>query len=218
MSSRRTVYQEAIRYLGYGNTKPDEETIYLIHECLKELQTIAERKRAVFRVFPVFVRQQEIQLGELRIISRDLAVNLKGCREAAVFAATLGAEVDRRIHRYEYTNMARAVVLQACAAAVLEEYCDQIQEEIGKKAGSRYLRPRFSPGYGDFSIFIQKNLLEVLDAPKQIGLMTTEASMLTPIKSVTAVIGIADTCASAVERGCSMCGKQDCSYRIDDRR
>ena len=218
MSSRRSVYQGAIRYLGYGNTKPDEETIYLIHECLKELQTIAERKRAVFHFFSVLVQQQEIRLGEMRIISRDLAVNLKNCREAAVFAATLGAEVDRRIRRYECTNMARAVVMQACAAAVLEEYCDQIQEEIEEKAGGRYLRPRFSPGYGDFSILFQKNLLEVLDAPKRIGLTMTEASMLTPIKSVTAVIGITDICTSALERGCSICEKQDCSYRIDDRR
>ena len=65
MSSRRSVYQEAIRYLGYGNTKPDEETIYLIHECLKELQTIAERKRAVFHFFSVLVQQQEIRLGDV---------------------------------------------------------------------------------------------------------------------------------------------------------
>ena len=50
--------------------------------------------------------------------------------------------------------MSRAVVMQACAAAYLEQFCDEIQEKIGiemEKEG-KYLRPRFSPGYGDFSI------------------------------------------------------------------
>lgn len=218
MSNKRTLKQEAMRYLGYGNTVPGTEIVRFIEECLGELQTLSDRKKSVFRCCPLAIQKHEIQLGTMKIVSKDLALNLKGCREAAVFAATLGADTDRLIRRYECINMAKAVVMQACAAAVLEDYCDQVQEVIAEKTECGYLRPRFSPGYGDFSVLVQKNLLEFLDASKQIGLMMTEASMLTPMKSVTAIIGIGDTDANAVVNRCRLCAKRDCSYRRNDRR
>ena len=93
--------------------------------------------------------------------------------------------------RYTYTNMAKTVVLQACAAAMLEEYLDDWQENLAQKLSvEEYgLRPRFSPGYGDF-FGHQGEILKILDAPKKIGLTMTEGNMLTPLKSVTAVIGL----------------------------
>ncbi len=44
------------------------------------------------------------------------------------------------------------VTLQACAAAMLEEYLDEWQTalEADMKKEGYYIRPRFSPGYGDF--------------------------------------------------------------------
>ena len=88
--------------------------------------------------------------------------------------------------------MAKAVVGQACAAAELEEYCDHCQRQIAREAErqGRYLRPRFSPGYGDFSIHCQDTLMRMLDCAKTIGLTLTAGGMMTPTKSVTAVIGM----------------------------
>ena len=97
--------------------------------------------------------------------------------------------------RYSLTDMAKSVVLQACAAAYLEEYCDDLQLSIGEelKAQNKWLRPRFSPGYGDFDIHHQDDILRMLDTAKKIGLTMTDSYMLTPTKSVTAIIGISDT-------------------------
>ena len=47
-----------------------------------------------------------------------------------MFGATLGIGVDQLIRRTSLTDMAKAVVLQACAAALLEEYCDECQEKL----------------------------------------------------------------------------------------
>jgi cobalamin-dependent methionine synthase I len=111
--------------------------------------------------------------------------------------------------------MAKAVVMQACATAMLEEYCDKVQNEIAMKLSAEhlYLRPRFSPGYGDFSILHQREILNMLDAPKRIGLTMTDAYMLAPTKSVTAVIGVSNTKELCHQKGCEECTKVDCLYR-----
>ena len=111
--------------------------------------------------------------------------------------------------------MTRAVILQACAAARLEEYLDAWQEERKKELEEEglYLRPRFSPGYGDFSIHHQKALLQRLEAPKRIGLTMTDGYMLTPSKSVTALAGLSPEEAACHRQGCESCGKIDCAYR-----
>jgi hypothetical protein len=80
-------------------------------------------------------------------------------------------------------DSAEGLCLQACAAAKIEEYCDSVEKELPAH------RPRFSPGYGDFDITHQTDILRILDAQK-IGLTETKTHMLTPLKSVTAVIGI----------------------------
>lgn len=127
---------------------------------------------------------------------------------------TLGPAVDLLLKKYSVLNMSKAVVVQACAAAYLEEICDRVVDEIEREFDCRgYLRPRFSPGYGDFSILHQKEILEMIDAPRKIGLTMTEASMLVPTKSVTAVIGISKEKTACHKSGCEDCGKTDCVYR-----
>ena len=105
--------------------------------------------------------------------------------------------------------------MQACAAAMLEEYCDEMQDKIAQQLAEEklYLRPRFSPGYGDFSILHQKEILDMLDAPKRIGLTMTDAYMLVPTKSVTAIIGVSNTKEPCHQKGCEECTKEDCLYR-----
>jgi cobalamin-dependent methionine synthase I len=52
------------------------------------------------------------------------------------------------------------------------------------------LRPRFSPGYGDLSLSVQSDLLNVLDARRNIGLTLSDSLMMIPQKSVTAIVGL----------------------------
>jgi hypothetical protein len=73
---------------------------------------------------------------------------------------------------------------------------------------------RFSPGYGDLPLDIQTEFLQILDAPKRIGLNTTANNILTPRKSVTAVIGLSQGEISQGRRGCAICRMKDkCQYR-----
>ncbi len=199
--------REAVRYLGYGYHAIDERTLELIQQSFQELDECSS-ERFVYRIFEIFIDEQnKIYLNYLVVNSEDLCQNLEGCNEVVLFAATLGPEVERLIRKYTIKDMSKAVVMQACAAAKLEEYCDQIQAQLG------YMKMRFSPGYGDFSLEYQKEILALLEAPKKIGLSMTEGSMLVPTKSVTAVIGIGNIDEKCHRKGCELCKKVDCTFR-----
>lgn len=207
--------KEAVRYLGYGKCAVDEKTMQMIQESFDELEQLADKK-SIYRIFEISSIDTDIlSIGKIEIQSKNLQKNLKDCEEVILFGATLGTDVDRQIRKYELLNMSKAVVFQACAATYLEEFCDEMQEKIAvqMEAEGKYLRPRFSPGYGDFSILHQKDLLGALDAPKKIGLTMTTGYMLTPTKSVTAVIGISRKKERCNIKGCEVCEKKDCIYR-----
>lgn len=207
--------KEAVRYLGYGNHAVDDSTLALVASSFEELERTAG-KRIIYRIFDVsFKDSDHVEIGKLDIVSKNLGKNLKGCQSAVVLGATLGAGVDMLLRKYALTDMARVVALQACAAALLEEYLDECQEEIRKEMAEQglYLRPRFSPGYGDFSIEHQEMILRMLDTAKTIGLTMTDSSMLTPTKSVTAIIGLSKINVPCHTKGCESCDKTDCTYR-----
>lgn len=206
--------REAVRYLGYGRHAIDERTLTLIQDSFQELDQVSDA-RFVYRIFEISKADENgLTIGNLEIKSRNLAKNLKNCQEAVLFGATLGARVDMLMKKYSVTDMSKTVVLQACAAAELEEYCDEMQKQIAIRLGEGlYLRPRFSPGYGDFSILHQRDVLQMLEAQKKIGLTLTEGYMLTPTKSVTAVIGISREKQPCHIKGCEECEKVDCAYR-----
>lgn len=207
--------KEAVRYLGYGNNAIDDKTLQEIQDSFRELAPL-EDKKFIYRIFELSLKDENnLKIENVEICSRNLHTNLKECKQVVLFAATLGTEVDRLLRKTQVVDMSKAVVMQACAVTLLEEYCDELQEEIAKQMQKqgKYVRPRFSPGYGDFSISHQKDFLSLLNTPKTIGLSMTESYMLTPTKSVTAVIGIGDTLMNCNQNGCEKCEKADCTYR-----
>ena len=156
-----------------------------------------------------------LQIEDMVIQSRNLYRNLKGCEKVVLFAATLGLEADRLIARKTAVRMSEAVIYQAAAAAIIETYCDEINEEIRlhyEKEGF-FLRPRFSPGYGDVALSHQKDFCRLLIVSKKIGLTVTEGDLMVPIKSVTAVIGLSKQNSDCHKKGCEECDKKNCEFR-----
>lgn len=207
--------REALRYLGCGPTAPDAATDALVDRCLAQLEATM-RPRWAERLLPVdFPAEGVVRLGPMVVESRNLYKNLAGCTQAAICAATLGVEVDRLMRTASLTHVAEAAALQAAAAAAIEEWCNQQQGLLAERLLPQggWLRPRFSPGYGDFSIHHQAQLLTLLEAPKRIGLTLTDGLMLAPLKSVTAVIGIGSQRLDCPPAGCEDCGKTDCAYK-----
>jgi len=181
---------DILRYLGSPGCE-DARLLRLIGEGREMLRGHMRPLHTLLRC-PLRMEGSRICAGALTIRSEALAKCLRCCDGAFLFAATLGAGVDRCITRQESVDMSMALVLQACAVDAIESYCDAVCETLrrGCEAEGLGLRPRFSPGYGDFSIKHQQDILNILDAGRRIGLFATGAHMLTPLKSVTALIGI----------------------------
>lgn len=208
--------KEIARYLGYHHANiPDQAVENLIEECLTSLEN-ACRPRHVAREFSLsFYADGTIDGEFFQLKSKSLSVNLKGCERIIAFCATLGIEADRLISHATITQMSRAVVYQACTAAMIESYCDEINAQFAAQALDRgyHLRPRFSPGYGDFPLTCQPSLIAALGATKQIGVSLTTSMLMMPSKSVTAIIGLNRDDAACSPSGCDTCKLPDCPYK-----
>jgi predicted DNA-binding transcriptional regulator YafY len=65
--------------------------------------------------------------------SKDLARSLTGCKEAIIFACTLGTEFDNILRKYSHTDMSKAVIMQAIGTERIEALCDTFMDRFGEK-------------------------------------------------------------------------------------
>ena len=221
--------REIYRYLGYQGRVPDENVLREVDRCLEELRE-AVTPRFVYRQYPIerfftdniekpFSEEKSgtelLSIAGMKIQSRSLCRNLRDCKSAYLMAATLGIGPDRLIARASVAKMSRAVILQAASAAMIEAWCDEVNQKIIKEAEDQglYCRPRFSPGYGDFSLEYQKDFAQILRIQKEIGVSLTQSLLMMPSKSVTAVIGLSPVKKECALHGCEVCSKaEECSF------
>ncbi len=206
--------KEILRYLGHRGRDIPQNVERLVEECQWELE-----QHAAFRIFwqeyPLQIKDHLLDMTCLQTRSVSLERNLKDCQAVILFGATLGSQVDMLLQKYGRLQMSKAVVMQAAAVAMLETFCDEKNEEL-KSAYQQdgwYLRPRFSPGYGDFSLECQRSIFAALELHKRIGVTLTDHLLMAPSKSVTAVIGVSNVPRNCRIQGCEICGKRDCAYR-----
>lgn len=200
---------EALRYLRVFG-KPDDKTLSLVEDCIDEVK-LKSTPRYVKKLFSYNGKSLE---GGFDLQGKSIAKFLKSSRKVAVICATLGSGIDIEIKKYQHGNIARAAVLDACASAYLEEYCDEISKVLGIEASKMnlYATHRFSPGYGDFPINTQKEILKALSA-ERIGVTLTEGFMLIPSKTVTALVGYSAECPADIENKCDACANENCDFR-----
>lgn len=169
--------------LRYASCKEADETlIALLESCLEEVRDKLTYK-VCYGTFPVTIEGAFCDFGAFQIRSESLAKNLAGCREAVLFAATVGVELDRLIARYSRIAPSKALLFQAIGAERVEALCDAFCQELGAT------KPRFSPGYGDLPLAVQSQLFAVLDCGRRIGLTLNDSLLMSPSKSVTAFVG-----------------------------
>ncbi len=205
--------REILRYAACR--EPNAQTERLLDGCIAETAGKLHG-RVCWRSFPVQEGPAGLELGFLRTSSQALRENLRGCSEVCVFAATLGLELDRLLARYSRLSPARALLLQALGAERIEALCDVFCAQLrgeAEKVGL-FLQPRFSPGYGDFPLETQRAIFRVLDCQRKIGLTLNESLLMSPSKSVTALVGVGKACTPCPAKpGCAGCEKSDCMYR-----
>lgn len=154
------------------------------------------------------------------LLGEDIACHLKGCGECVLLACTLGAGVDAAQRAANAADMAYAVVLDALASVLAEQMAGAAEQALREQAQGEglFLTGRFSPGYGDYPIELQNELLRFMDAPRRIGLCATPTHLLTPRKSITAVLGLARHPVTGRRAGCAHCAlRERCTYRKEGK-
>jgi len=207
---------EVLKYLGYKNDIADNKTIAIIEECLHELHEISKPKY-IYNIFDIETLGNSINFisTTLTLKGNNICAHLTSSEKCAVMAATLGIEVDKQLLINSSLNLTKAIIMDACATASIESLCETAQLKIKKQAQKLGLciTSRYSPGYGDLSIDVQPQIINVLDAYKKIGLSSTQNCILIPRKSVTAFIGLQNTENKNDKLKCLSCNFKDCSYR-----
>ena len=207
--------REIARYLGYRGIEPDPLVQSVIYEVSAELQSKV-RPGCIHRMEPLSAEDDAIlHLGPITVQSADLQKNLDGCTHVILIGATLGTAPDQVIRRYEALDMMKASIAQAVSAAMIEAYLDEEQAKLETvyQAQGLFMRPRYSPGYGDLSLSMQSEMLAVLQMTKHLGVTLTDGLLMIPSKSITAIIGLAAKPYLCTEDSCTLCGKENCQYR-----
>lgn len=197
------------RYAGSKGADPTMAA--LLRTCLAEVQDKLVY-RVCYRRLPVAVYGEVCDFGVLQLKSKGLAANLQGCDEAVLFAATVGVEIDRLIAKYGHLSPAKALLFQAIGAERIEALCDAFCRVMADEMG-KGLKSRFSPGYGDLPLDVQRELFSLLDCSRQIGLTLNDSLLMSPSKSVTAFAGVCDTNTQQPKSKCASCRMQDCDFR-----
>ena len=211
--------KEVQRYMGYhGITDIAPEIRAKIDKAVDQI-SLQSHPRIISKEFPVTLEGNDVTLHaeseDVVFHSEGLSRNLNGCCGAILLAATIGPACDMLVRRASVTSAADASVYQAAGAAAIESFLDDYNDKLkaSYEAQGLFLRPRFSPGYGDLKLDHQKDWFRLLDITRQIGIELTDSLLMVPTKSVTAIIGIGYDKNVIRCSGCSGCNRKDsCAY------
>ena len=192
------LYQTACSYLGVLG-EPDAQMLSLVQSCLDEALSLS-RFRATSREYR----------EPLEFLRREpYAAFLSGCTGYALVAMTLGTEVEKRIRQLMLSDASRAVVLDACASALVEYEGDRWEERFGEERTYR-----FCPGYGGSSIEDIAVIFSQL-RPERIGMQLLPSGLMAPQKSMAGIVGI----GKCKRKACGECMlRASCVYLKEGKR
>ena len=154
------------------------------------IREMREAADAVIRPARIWRRFEDVAIAG-GAGSQSLAKHLEGCHAVYLVCATIGVAFDALQRRTAAVSASDAFVLQAIGAAAVEALMDDVELEIRSELqNGEALVSRYSPGYGDYPLSEQRRLLSILDASRRVGVSLTDALVMAPSKSVSAVIGV----------------------------
>lgn len=208
---------EILRYLGYQGQDISPALEDTLHRCMgRTLETISPKY--LYRRFKIEHRENGIAvLGTPVFLSgQDIRRHLENCEEIYLLCVTVGLEIEREIRTAMLLSPDEGVILDSCATTAVEALADLAEREIAaqSKTEGKNITWRFSAGYGDLPLETQKEIIAAMDTHRKIGLSLTDSLLMTPSKSVTAIIGVTDTTRDPRPNKCDYCNNRaHCAFR-----
>ena len=218
---------EVLRYLGYAGQRITTELDARIDDVVARCIQIG-RPRGVWRIFEVAGTGRRddgtpfVSLAGTSLVlsGRSMEEHMAGAVAVGVMAVTVGMDVEREIRRLSLTDHVEQVVFDAAATTLVERAADACEADVVASAASRglFCNSRFSPGYGDMPLEVQPVLLAALDAQRRLGITLSSTLLMTPTKSVTAVVGAFRDQRRSSHPNCADCLCHDlCTIRTSGR-
>jgi len=188
------------------------------YESLREVEHLIEPV-AAWDVFPIrgFQHGRLVLANGARFGDGPLASVTAGAKQLAVAVCTIGPGVEQRIEAYQKDKqLLRAMLLSdlaSWAVDVLRQLlCQHLEQDVARQG--LHISAPLSPGESDWSVRDQAVIFSLLDAA-QIGVSLNASMVMSPLKSLSVVVGIGDQ-PLGVEgaSNCDFCTMRDrCSYR-----
>ena len=174
-------------------------------------ELISEIKPSLgYKVLPVFIIDGKIELSGYDIKSHYLAKGLENSTQAIFIWATLGKELDDKIHALlSEDKIYKATLLDELASFAVDFLIEKLylrlkQDYIKKR---KFLTLRYSPGYGDIALDESEKLIKLDDTCT----ISYNGAMLIPQKSITAIVGISSTPELRnYPKGTGLCRGENC--------
>lgn len=212
---------EVLRYLGYKGQAISQEINKTIDFYMSRITSLCNPK--FFHIISdTEICENSVILSGTNLVLEGLDIknHLIGSKKCITLAATLGSEFDRELLKLQTRSMTDAVIFDACGTAFIESFADNCEDEILSplKDAGYHSNFRFSPGYGDLPLTLQKDIVNCLQLQKMIGLTVTDSGLLLPQKSITAFIGLFDKPQEKLRSKCENCKNKDtCKMRKDEK-
>lgn len=187
----------ALRYLGHRRQELPEHFEDRVRSIALRCRETA-RPRGIARAFRIdwSPAKEEgalvLEGPQLRLPGRDIARFLDGCTHAVLLAVTLGMENERALRQAQALSAVDGLLMDGCSSSLAESAADAASAllEPQTRAAGYEATKRFSPGYGDLPLSVQPALLQALDAGKLLGIHAAPSFLMTPMKSITAIVGL----------------------------
>jgi hypothetical protein len=213
---------EVLRYLGYAGQEMTEDLDSRVDEIVLRCQA-DQHPSGVFQVHPIAWTEDgrgrpavSVEGTSLLFEGDDIVEYLQGATECALMACTLGLKSERELRRLSVIDAVDALIYGSACTDLVEREADLVESRIVSAAHERGLHTnyRYSPGYGDFDLAIQRPFIDALDAGRQLGVTVTDRNLLIPVKSITAVVGLYPQPPAQAKVGCAWCNCRDfCTVR-----
>ena len=208
--------QEAVRYAGAPDKSVYSQAIVtsICREVLLLLEPVACWEEYDYSAEQRLVLAKELPYA---LPSCNLAGHLAGAERVTFLAVTVGDAVeDFSRHLFAQGRYSEALLAEGAASAAVEQAADQLCVYLERQYQQQgfALTTRYSPGYGDWSLDEQPNVLRLAKGDT-IGVALTKSLMLTPKKSITAIAGWRrrDKTEITQTSNCAACSKLDCTMR-----
>lgn len=209
--------QNILNLLGYSNGPSDIMVSELVDKKIQQAVNMISPRAGfiVKKLDKLLVKEGWLSVNNTDFfIQKVISSQLKKAEYLAFFAATIGSDLEK-LSRNLLGNAEplEGYILDLIGSEAAEGIATiahkAIESTISKKGMS--VTNRFSPGYCNWNIREQFKLFTILPG-KKLGISLTDSAFMSPIKSVSGIVGI----GKEVQHRpyiCSKCDNKKCIYR-----